>query len=227
MRTVFVPFMSFSGNNEKEEDLPEAGSEERTVVLCVEIENPGDSGAGFAVEQIQVGVSGEGARIRLIGWGEGFEDPEKVFPLLIRSTEQYNMLYEVALLRPAEESDAHLPARSRISADSTGLGFGFQRPVSINIIGRPFHTQRDGHKLQDVPSYMTSSFSSRWNCILDLASSRQRRPMEISTNGHPGRSVLPTPPSPFPPFSPSLEPHETKRFSSFLKGQHISFVDGI
>ena len=67
-----------------ERELREAGNEEHTVVLCVEVENSGESTLGFAVESVNVKVGGEGAQTRLIGWADATSGaPESVFPLLI------------------------------------------------------------------------------------------------------------------------------------------------
>ena len=82
MRTVFVPYVLLPETEgtlaelddaEKERERREAGSAERTVVLCVEIENSGESsiGAGFVVEKVDVKIGGEGAKATLIGWGDG------------------------------------------------------------------------------------------------------------------------------------------------------------
>ena len=61
-----------SEEGEDEESRREAGNEERTVVLCVEVENSGESGAGVGlrVESLEVCIGGEGARAFLFGWGD-------------------------------------------------------------------------------------------------------------------------------------------------------------
>ncbi|EDR01192.1 uncharacterized protein LACBIDRAFT_312497 [Laccaria bicolor S238N-H82] len=109
MHTVFVPYILLPetegtlaelNDAEKECEQREAGSVEQTVVLCVEIENSGQSGigTGFVVGKVDVKIGGEGARAMLIGWGHnGFSSDvvEKTFPLRIGPLAQYNLLYAV------------------------------------------------------------------------------------------------------------------------------------
>lgn len=74
MRTVFVPYVLLEyerardrargegiEEGEDEKEKLEAGNEERTVVLCVEVENSGESGPGigFEVEKVDVNIGGE------------------------------------------------------------------------------------------------------------------------------------------------------------------------
>lgn len=179
-----------SGNEERE-----AGNSERTVVLCVEVENSGESGPtmGFSLERLDVKIGGEGATTRLIGWGENAFDSDiekRLFPLQIDSMEQYNLLYVVSFWSTPNDQENLL---------FTGRGFDgggeLQRAVTIIVYGRPYLTSeiKDENALL---SYPTHTFSSRWNCILDL-SSRREEPVDFhETSG--GRSALPEPPSPFP-----------------------------
>src|SRR5262249_5428916 len=114
MRTVFIPYVLLPGIGEDDDERREAGSEERTVVLCVEIENTGESGAGFSIEDVDIDIGGEGATATLIGWGDkGFAAGQdaKVFPLLLRTIEQYNLLYAVSFVHP---SDADLSFSARM-----------------------------------------------------------------------------------------------------------------
>ncbi|KAH8120123.1 TRAPP trafficking subunit Trs65-domain-containing protein [Phellopilus nigrolimitatus] len=201
MRTVIIPQIYFPGNIDDEQ---ETTSEESTVVLCIEIENSGESEAGFSVEEINVSIKGEAAKIRLIGWGEqGVSEPLKVFPLLIRSSEQYNLLYAVTFLRPP---DLDLPQRTEedISND-------FQKSVSINIIGRPFTVpEEEFYETTDKLSYPTSSFLSRWNCVLDL---RPRQRDSVPSPGftlHVENNAMPLPASPFPAASPLAQQAQNK-----------------
>jgi len=234
MRTVFVPYVLLPEDTDNldsdealdERERREAGREERTVVLCVEVENSGDSGpgVGFAVEAVNVKIGGEGARTTLIGWGENglTQDAEKsTFPLLVGPMEQYNLLYAVSFLCspdnpvtfPLNRRDSTLTAPG--GASTTDL----QRAVTINIQGKPFlqsHTMENGKThspvmMQSVTtpassgsmSFPTQTFSSRWNCVLDLsshqASGNDLDDLEVGKN-----NALPEPPSPFPAFSPRL-----------------------
>ena len=209
MRTVFVPHVLLpknpstsqnqsaydhddfeSGNEERE-----AGNSERTVVLCVEVENSGESSPtmGFSLERLNVKIGGEGATTRLIGWGENAFDPDiegRLFPLRIGSMEQYNLLYVVSFWTTPNDRESLL-----FTGRGTDSGNDLQRAVTITVYGRPYLTSEI--KGEHVLSYPTQTFSSRWNCILDLSSRLGEEPVdfhEISA----GRSALPEPPSPFP-----------------------------
>ncbi|TFY61753.1 hypothetical protein EVG20_g6945, partial [Dentipellis fragilis] len=188
MRTVFVPYVllpqdsatasspngdaprsagwAISPTAEDDElDELEAGHTERTVVLCIELENSGESGLGFAVEDVVVRVGGEGARVRLVWWGaEAAQRKGKVFPLRMSGMEQYNLLYAVEFLTaPVPEKEA------LVFGSGPAGGQELQRAVTINVHGRPYELIQN--KGEDEPEYVypTQVFSSRWNCVLDLA----------------------------------------------------------
>lgn len=225
MRTVFVPYVLLPetegtiadlDEEEKDRERREAGSEERTVVLCVEIENSGDLGmnAGFLVEKVDVSIGGEGARATLIGWGDHAFSPnaaKNMFPLRIGPLAQYNLLYAVTFMRSPDEMDAFSFARG---TNPNATIPDLQRAVTINVIGKPYLPPPSATKtkvliqtadLADV-SYPTQTFSSRWNCVLDLAAQQGPSPElldAIDPSGtHP--NVLPEPASPFPSFSMTM-----------------------
>ncbi|KAH7888903.1 TRAPP trafficking subunit Trs65-domain-containing protein [Phlebopus sp. FC_14] len=204
MRTVFVPHVLipkdqpfegsgfFEGMNEEWE----AGNNEQTVVLCVEVENSGESGpdVGFSLERVGVKVGGDGATSRLIGWGDTAFAPDveqHLFPLLIGSMEQFNLLYIVSFLNVSNDKDDILltgPAMNDIR--------DLQRAVTITIYGRPYSMNtKDG---SDSMSYPTGTFSSVWNCILDLSSKPREEPPDFHEPFGAPRSALPEPPSPLP-----------------------------
>ncbi|KAJ3575662.1 hypothetical protein NP233_g946 [Leucocoprinus birnbaumii] len=202
MRTVFVPSIVLDAT-QTEHDKMASGSEERTVVLCVEIENSGESGegVGFEVESVDVSISGDEAKATLITWGrETFtSQDDEVFPLKIAQWAQYNLLYAVTFLRSPEELDAFSFARKTTNTAHTDL----QRAVSINIHGKPYYKPPTFDTTTLI--YPTRTFSSKWNCVLDLAShqSQSQRPTNPPDPGDPSTaypSVLPEPPSPFPVF---------------------------
>ncbi|KAF9554996.1 hypothetical protein CPC08DRAFT_821343 [Agrocybe pediades] len=217
MRTVFVPYVLLPetegtvedlDEEEKERERREAGSEERTVVLCVEIENAGDLGmiAGFMVEKVEVTIGGEGAKATLIGWGEGgftSEAAKNTFPLRIGPLAQYNLLYAVTFMRSPEEIDGFSFARN---PNDTGTSPELQRAVAINVFGKPYLPPSTSKALIpqfDTLSYPTQTFSSRWNCVLDLTA-QQAQPMDAfdphdPSAGYP--NIMPEPPSPFPGYS--------------------------
>ncbi|PPQ70667.1 hypothetical protein CVT25_010769 [Psilocybe cyanescens] len=214
MRTVFVPYVLLPetegtiedlDEEKKEQERREAGSEEKTVVLCVEVENSGDLGmtAGFMVEKVDVNIGGEGAKATLIGWGDSGFTPDAAkhtFPLRIGPLAQYNLLYAVTFLRSPEEIDGFSFARN---ASNNGISLELQRAVTINIFGKPYFPPSSSKMLipnLDTLSYPTETFSSRWNCVLDLAA-QQAQPSELLDPNDPSTSypnILPEPPSPFP-----------------------------
>lgn len=195
MRTVFVPYVLFP---EARADVPwesnvsaaenadewnrerrEAGNDESTVVLCVEIENSGESGMAFVVEGVDVFISGQGAKTTLIEWG----DRQNIFPLPISSMEQYNLLYAVTFVQPPDADDVN--AIGKKSARE------LQRAVSITINGKPREARGP------LAVHPTHTFSSKWNCILDLGANLNK---ELPPDGihSANRDALPTPASPFP-----------------------------
>lgn len=228
MRTVFVPHILLpevtSGIDSNEDDNEaqerEAGDNERTVVLCVEVENSGESGpgVGFAVERVHVKISGEGASTKLIGWGDGaleVQGEKHTFPLMIGSMEQYNLLYAVSFLKPPADAEFSLTRRGSgaVSAISD-----LQRAVAINIYGKPYVSKTgDENDSEDNDSpalaYPTHTFSSRWNCILDLSSKPPEEPPDFSDPSG-ARSVLPEPASPFPGQAALASAIPTSRFQS-------------
>ena len=228
MRTVFVPYFMLPQPGKKpptkrrsimpgkaedsdtdddpldihERELLEAGSEEHTVVLCVEVENGGEASAGFAVESVKVSVGGEGAQTRLIGWGEsGFLQSDLVFPLQIGPFEQYNLLYAVTFTRSPEVDEFSL-ARGR-GLPGIPMLQDMQRAVAIIINGRPYEVPYEDRPA-DAPLkpeefiYPTSTFPSRWNCVLDLSPQTNNRRASIGLGGPSNHEAMPTPASPFP-----------------------------
>ena len=195
MRTVLVPYVLFP---EADPDVPwesnvsaaenpegwdrerrEAGNDESTVVLCVEIENSGESDMTFVVEGVDVFISGQGAKTTLIKWGNS----RNIFPLPIASMEQYNLLYAVTFVQPPDADDVNAIGKKKVGE--------LQRAVSITINGKP----REDRGSSVV--HPTKTFSSKWNCVLDLGVNINKDlPPD---NGHTTtRDALPTPATPFP-----------------------------
>ena len=196
MRTLFVPYVFMSGAEERE-----AGNEERSVVLCVEVENSGESGTGFSVDSVDVAIGGGGATSRLISWGAGFEaNPEKsIFPLQLGSVEQCNLLYAVSFLHPSDANDLVLSRTGAKAAATAPAPADMQRSIAITVKGRPYEISPD----KKVISYPTEPFLSRWNCLLDLSSSRQQDIRDYTFDDPlSAQDALPTPASPFPAASP-------------------------
>ncbi|KAG8214083.1 TRAPP trafficking subunit Trs65-domain-containing protein [Butyriboletus roseoflavus] len=210
MRTVFVPHVLLPKNSFVDQDAHdrndfesgseerEAGNSERTVVLCVEVENSGESGptTGFSLERLDVKIGGEGATTRLIEWGEGVfnsgSDTENhLFPLLIGSMEQYNLLYVVSFWNTPNDQDNFM-----LTTQGINDGGELQRAVTITVYGRPYLASEVKDE-NSVLSYPTPTFSSRWNCVLDLSSRPREEPVDFHETSV-GRSALPEPASPFP-----------------------------
>ncbi|KAG6907317.1 hypothetical protein DXG01_009436 [Tephrocybe rancida] len=210
MRTVFVPYVLLpdqEGGSDLDEaqgerERREAGNEERTVVLCVEVENTGESGAGigFMVEKVDVSIGGEGAKATLIGWGDGCfsgDVESKTFPLHIGALAQYNLLYAVSFLRAPEEVEGFSLTKDSNNPEGFPQANNpeLQRAVAINIFGKPYIIPRPPAK-ENNTAYPTTTFSSRWNCVLDL-SAHQNNMIEADEDFK-GLQALPEPASPFP-----------------------------
>jgi hypothetical protein len=199
MRTVFVPYILFDATQPDAvlDDALAAGHTERTVMLCVEIEHPGQAPEGFSVEAVDVIVGGAGgARVRLLP-GDGKSPPE-LFPLRLSAHEQYNLLFAVELLSsPSSEKDALL-----LGVSTSSLSDELQRPVTITVRGQPFSGAlshgNDVVSGEEELLFPTQPFPSRWNCVLDLSTQRSSAPGQTDTE------VLPEPPSPFPATTPRI-----------------------
>ncbi|KAJ6490309.1 TRAPP trafficking subunit Trs65-domain-containing protein [Mycena vitilis] len=222
MRTVFVPsvLLPLSGSQntateeetDEERDRLEAGTDERTVVLCVELENSGESGrtVGFEVEKVDVKIGGgddAGARAVLVGWGnDGENGSGSIFPMRVGASEQYNLLYAVSFLRSPDEALA-----MGLIKDS-GAQEMLQRAVTIGIFGRPYLASSSYPSClppttptadsSSSASYPTRTFCSKWNCVLDLSSQPHPEPDDDPPLDGDFQlqipSVLPEPASPFP-----------------------------
>lgn len=215
MRTVFVPFLLLGSNGNHTEDVKvQEGDAERTVILCVELENSiserpqlgrqHQKSLGFEVDAVDVIISGEGASALLIQGDESVPEGGIRFPLKIGPMEQFNLLYAVTFLKgPEDEMDVislneqNVPIEQK--ADS-------QRAVALTIIGKPFFKSISppiASEEQTMLSYPTLPFSSRWNCVLDLSPQQDRDAPALDNDPWNGqRDVLPEPASPFPTATP-------------------------
>ena len=230
MRTVFVPYVLFpeahadvpwesnvlaaESAEEWDRERREAGHDESTVVLCVEIENSGESDMAFVVEAVDVFISGQGAKTTLIKWG----DSKDIFPLPIASMEQYNLLYAVTFVQPPDADDVNAIGNQKAGE--------LQRAVSIEISGKPRGNRGS------LVVYPTQAFSSKWNCVLDL-----RANVNINKDLPPdgayaaNRDALPTPASPFPGrdsastlTATAVQPRDDRRLST-VSGSRQHTID--
>lgn len=215
MRTVFAPYVLLPavGARASAEERLSAGGAESTVVLSVELENTGEATAGFAVERVVVKVGGEGARASLVSWDT--DNPDSVFPVKIVPHEQYNLLYAVSFQRSPDADD--LVVGGRKPAD-------LQRAVTIDIFGRPYEFSEgpaDEAPLSAI-AYPTRTFSSRWNCVLDLAPNRNRESRQYFPDDSASaatRDALPEPASPFPT---GISPGPTATTGTFALAQQAA-----
>jgi hypothetical protein len=202
MRTVFVPYilLHLTEPDAEVDHALAAGHTEHTVMLCVELEHPGEAPEAFLVDAVDVTVGGGGdARARLLPWCDN--SPKQIFPLHLGMHEQCNLLFAVELLNaPIPYKEALLLNESM--ATTTGE---LQRPVTITVWGRPFSYVlstggQSSSKVEETnePLFPTRPFPSRWNCVLDLA------PQRLPAAGQRESEVLPEPPTPFPVITPRL-----------------------
>ncbi|TFK25456.1 hypothetical protein FA15DRAFT_687034 [Coprinopsis marcescibilis] len=219
MRTVFVPYVLLPQTEgavsdldevEKERERREAGSAERTVVLCVEVKNFGEhqemrSGIGFLIESVDIKIAGDGAKTTLIGWGEeglSAQAAASTFPLKLGPLSQVNLLYAVTFLRSPDELDGFSFAKPDLKSKSE-----LRRGVSITVNGHPylpFTPSARAHLTEpDSVIYPTRPFSSVWSTILDLDANPapvldQLDPSD-PLGGYP--NTFPEPASPFPAYA--------------------------
>jgi hypothetical protein len=222
MRTVFVPYILLhptASDSEVDYDAraqhkarqhtpPDlqvdhalaAGQAEHTVVLCVELEHPGEAPEAFLVEAVEVAIGvGGGARVRLLPWCE--KSPQEIFPLRLEMHEQCNLLFAVEIFdTPAPDKESLL-----LNASTSTTTGELQRSVTITVLGRPIsdafvNGDRSGAKDEDTdkPIFPTRTFPSRWNCVLDLT------PQRSLAAGQRESEALPEPPTPFPSTLPRL-----------------------
>ncbi|EPQ28702.1 uncharacterized protein PFL1_04005 [Pseudozyma flocculosa PF-1] len=182
MRTLFTPFSPFSQRVDAGSDLDEVsgeGLDEASLVLCVELENPSQSGLEFDVQDIEVRVeqvSGEArAVVRLLEGAPVTPGPTSAagrtgssgsFPVRLEQGQQRNLLYYLSVedgdptyQRPAIQLGGGNPGRM-----SSLPGSG-KRNVAIIVKGRPIML---GPSASPTTSEM-EPFDSKWNCVLDLS----------------------------------------------------------
>ncbi|KAI6033223.1 TRAPP trafficking subunit Trs65-domain-containing protein [Pisolithus orientalis] len=236
MRTVFAPHILLPMDQSTLENVVkngdeewEAGNSERTIVLCIEIENSGeyDSDVGFSLERVDVKIGGDGAITKLVGWGEAARhsnSDERTFPLFLKPKEQYNLLYMVSFLNADNQDDISF------TAPSAKLGV-LQRAVTISVHGRPYISNflLDEGKGSNVLTYLTRAFSSRWNCILDMSSRPREGAAQWQGSSSGTRSALPELPSPFPGAFPSaiVPPPTTRPVPQAVAGKRLTMQNNI
>lgn len=163
---------------------------ERALVLCVELENPSDSGVDFQVQGCSVRIealenqktssekSGSQPRLK----ATLLEDENSRFPMILKQGQQVNALYYVEL-NLGDDGIESFEKNLMGSED----GKGGQRHATIVVDGRPLlleeagDTEARGYDVEasgkkDLDPQETSSksvssegsdFSSTWNCQID------------------------------------------------------------
>lgn len=207
MRTVLAPSLpeSIKGANSEQDNAFEQlrnGTASHALVLCVELENPSQSGLRFAVSSVRIEIAPPPAPPATASSSIGAKrdpraeatllQPEGRFPMILDQADQQNLLYYVQF--EADELEiANAIGNSSAAGDA-------QRFVSIVVEGRPLllgqtgdrnsSDEPDGHHTdgqsktagpagssssEDEPhSYApTAPFLSRWNCTLDLSPLRR------------------------------------------------------
>ncbi|KAG8990728.1 hypothetical protein FRB94_013153 [Tulasnella sp. JGI-2019a] len=209
MRTTFVPQLILSGSS-KRDNWEDHGNEERTVILSVEVENAGrESHRGFEVEAIKVivGGPGDGAKAILIGWSiepdskplYGDEAVKAIFPLRLKSVEQYNLLYAV-YFSPQAPGSTLWPMSNSLGSGGARAPES-QKPLSIIVSGRPWDSDeaksRFGRRMSVSTLPPSKAFTSRWSSVLDLAATSHLVEDRL-TSASSDRDAMPVPASPFP-----------------------------
>ncbi|KAE9408067.1 hypothetical protein BT96DRAFT_1013549 [Gymnopus androsaceus JB14] len=140
------------------------------------------------------------------------------FPLYLSPHEQHNLLRKYwmdlgSALNPSNLTTGvgmnALPSAGVLGPNGgvkqSGPDKSLQRAVTINIFGKPCYAEKKSAiEIQDKAyHYPTDTFSSRWNCVLDLSLSQQipRRDFSQEYGDEtplPTINALPEPPSPFP-----------------------------
>lgn len=140
-----------------------------TLVLCVEIENPGNSGLKFALDKINVDVSmpSDSAGV-LSPYAQVHADAvcigKEPEPSVLEPATQQNLLYHVRFQLPYTGTTA-----DGIEFDPMGLMRETQRCISIRLTGRPILLRRSLDDTQKREFMPTESFTSTWSCTLDFA----------------------------------------------------------
>lgn len=170
---------------EDEEEDSSAASSGRTLVLCVEIDNPADSGLIFEVESCELDVTIPNAAPP----GSTLRKPDSIYKaeavrldaatghddtgFQMAQGEQQNLLYFVRFTIDAEASGVGPSAASpsilspwpwSASAAASEVS---NRNVAIVLHGKPLLITSDP---ENPLKAVTPDFSSTWNCTLDMQS---------------------------------------------------------
>ncbi|PWN31771.1 uncharacterized protein FA14DRAFT_158583 [Meira miltonrushii] len=148
-----------------------------TLVLCVEIENPANSGIRFRMDDISVqatlpsevqsgGNLHPSARIHV----EANQIGEAVKSMVIGQGSQHNLLYRVDFSLPYMDGSL-----STSDLDPVALAAETQRTITIELFGHPVLLQKviANGVVSSEDFSPAESFTSTWSCTLDFATQIQ------------------------------------------------------
>lgn len=191
---MYLPNLLTARRKLSEEVGDEEDEEERKIVISVEVEptggvsGEGEFSCGFEVESVDVKVGGGATQVELLEHHSLEEEEDdgaegqSTFPLALEPLDQFNFLYVVSMRNLEEPFNPPPTVAPPALSSSNGPGHRRQpsivppssskpaeRPVSISVIGRPFTLGPSEPGSSSRPkTYLSSSFSSKWNCVLDL-----------------------------------------------------------
>jgi hypothetical protein len=161
MRTITVPGFQGEGEDAQSALL-------HSLILCVEVENPVNSGVKFALEEVDVHVSMPLSSPSSSSSGAGeYDNPIEVSmcrigecsePMLIEQGSQSNLLYRMVF---------HYSASQDVSNKDTMKSLSLShRTISIRLLGRPVLLQSVNGEIESYTP--TRLFTSTWTCTLDF-----------------------------------------------------------
>jgi hypothetical protein len=148
-----------------------------TLVLCVEIENPANSGIRFRMDDISVqatlpsevqsgGNLHPSARIHV----EANQIGEPIKSMVIEQGSQHNLLYRVDFALPYVDGSLNSN-----ELDPLTLAAETQRTITIELFGHPILLQKviANGVVSSEDFSPANSFTSTWSCTLDFATQIQ------------------------------------------------------
>jgi hypothetical protein len=160
MRTITVPDFPAEDQSDVDSLLP-------TLILCVEVENPINSGIKYSLDNIEVVIdklpvtsstTSPPSDASLIGISM-HRIGERLEPLVVEQGSQINLLYQATFDCPGSGHDSDEDLLKALSDT--------QRNISIKLFGRPVLLQSDDGGSESYTP--TDKFISTWTCTLDLA----------------------------------------------------------
>lgn len=137
-----------------------------TLILCVEIENPANSGVKFFLDKVHVQVTMPSehqntAQPQICAQAVCIGSEPKEF--VVERGSQHNLLYRVQFQLPYSGTSA-----DGEDFDPTALLQEAQRTIAIRISGKPILLSKDDEGVAQE-STPTETFTSIWSCTLDFS----------------------------------------------------------